>query len=270
MAQASELFKLLRNSWICIFVFSCLCASNAKAGGLFGDVIEGLCGGCGVGRQLDREHERLGSPLDIPGRVIRESHVETLGPLLAEAIRHSRNNARSAGVYPIPNSMKSILSSHFSSDLLDRVRYRVGQGHELSVQSNAFRFGDAAAVALIDSIVFANQHDALNNDRLWAHELGHILQYEAWGLSDFAKRYVRDWNDVERDAENTAERYVQSVSRSRPAFPQNGPMHALPPVPQIASACVTPFAACGMLMAIPRGSTCYCQTFQGAVWGQAQ
>ena len=101
----------------------------------------------------------------------------------------------------------------YPASLLDNVRYRVGQGHELSVQANSIRFGDAVAVALIDTIVFADQWDAQNNVVLWAHELRHIDQYRRWGLTDFGKRYVRSYRRVEEEAEN-AEREFNSWRNS--------------------------------------------------------
>lgn len=156
---------------------------------------------------VDEIHENLGNPLDVPGRIIREGGVETLGPLLAEAIRHSRNDARGAGTRSIPPDIHRALSVHFNQNLLRRVQFRVGQGNDLSVQANAIRFGDAVAVALIDTIVFKSG-GYVNDVALWAHELGHIMQYEKWGLGDFAKKYVRDYAAVEREADAISQDFL--------------------------------------------------------------
>lgn len=238
------------------------------AQGVIGGIVERFCGNCGAGRALDRGHAQMGNPLDVPGRVIRETGVETLGPLLAEAIRHSRDNARGAGTFPIPYQMRQRLSVYFAPQILDNVQYRVGQGHELSVQANSIRFGDALAVTLIDTVVFANHMDADNNDQLWAHELGHIIQYQDWGLSNFAKRYVRNYQDVEAQADRTRDAYIAAAQRqmqSQPQFPvfPSGP----PPVAQVpvANMCVAGFYRCQMPSALPIGWSCNCGGWQGFV-----
>ena len=159
-----------------------------------------------------------------------------------------------------------------SADLLNRVTYRVGQGHELSVQANSMRFGDARAVALIDTIVFASSWDAENNDVLWAHEMKHVEQYHSWGLSDFAKRYVRNWQAVENDAARAENAYAQLRHRFTAPPTQRRqlpPARFQPPPtpPQFARICATPYGVCQMGVAIPLGSSCYCMTPQGQIWG---
>jgi len=189
-----------------------------SAGGLFGNFVETICGQCGVGKKLDEEHDRMGNPLDIPGRLLKEAEVETLGPLLGQAIRHSRNDARAAGTEPIPRQIKRMLAAYYPQHILDKIRFRIGQGHELSVQANSFRFGDADAVALIDTIVFRTTASA-RSDMLWAHEIKHIEQYECWGLTDFGKRYVRDSGAVEQEANKAQNEYRKAVSASIPNPP---------------------------------------------------
>lgn len=267
-------------------------SNGAFAGGLLGDAIEGICGNCGAGRALDRAHESVGQPLDVPGRVIREASVETIGPLLAEAIRHSRNNARRAGTRPIPRRIRSELGGFYPASILNSVQFRVGQGHELSVQANSIKFGDAVAVALIDTIVFASGWDAENNVVLWAHELRHIVQYQRWGLTDFGKRYVRSHRSVESEAERAENEFVAWRNRQPRANLNSGPRTQQPissagsirrqqsnlnsrprtrqSVPSIASICRTNFGICQMGTAIPVGSQCYCPSWQGAIWGVAQ
>ena len=137
-------------------------------------------------------------------KIVKEATVETAGPALAEWIRASRNDAVSAGVSPIPFFVRKNLSGFFTDDILDSVSFRVGRGHELSLQNNSFEFGDRDAITLEDVVVFKNYNDAQNNLHLWAHELGHVVQYRRWGLHDFAKKYVRGYQSVENDAENTA------------------------------------------------------------------
>lgn len=203
----------------------CLMTSSAFAQGLIGGAIEGLCGNCGVGSTLDDFHDQIGSPLNVSGDIARELRVESLGPLLAEAIRHSRNDARSAGTREIPRGIREQMLWIYPEEFLNSVRYRVGRGGELIVQANSIRFGDAVAVALIDTVIFRHDSSAQNDAILWAHELKHIEQYRRWGLTDFAKRYVRDWRSVEEEAEEAARQFeslqaifVDSVATGRGSF----------------------------------------------------
>ncbi|MCG7962007.1 MAG: DUF4157 domain-containing protein [Candidatus Thiodiazotropha taylori] len=132
----------------------------------------------------------------------REYRVEIYGPQLKDWILLSRDDARRAGTNPIPTHIKKQLVTYFPESLLNKVEYRNGQGNELALQSNAFRFGDATAITLGNVIVFKNSYDSWNNVILWAHEIAHVDQYERWGISDFAKRYIRDYSSVEREATN--------------------------------------------------------------------
>jgi hypothetical protein len=52
----------------------------------------------------------------------------------------------------------------------------------------------ATAITLVDVIVFERvpSTQTMADRHLWAHELRHILQYETWGLTDFATRYMAE------------------------------------------------------------------------------
>ncbi|MCW5700914.1 MAG: hypothetical protein KIT00_13850, partial [Rhodospirillales bacterium] len=66
---------------------------------------------------------------------VKNWSAETGGPGLAKLIRASRDAAIKEGVRPIPPAMRARLSGFFPDTLLDRVRYRVGRGEELSIQA---------------------------------------------------------------------------------------------------------------------------------------
>jgi hypothetical protein len=55
-------------------------SGSASAGGLIGDLIEGACGGCGVGRALDDAHRQLGNPLDQAGAAAAQSYGVPVSP----------------------------------------------------------------------------------------------------------------------------------------------------------------------------------------------
>ncbi len=57
---------------------------QAHAGGVGGDLIEGLCGGCGAGKALDRLNKDLGHPAEKLGAGI----IEAYGPPGSGAAMH--------------------------------------------------------------------------------------------------------------------------------------------------------------------------------------
>lgn len=193
----------------CLAMMAVMTAQPASSGGVFGDIVNLIAPG--LGTDLDDAHRDLKERLPIYREVTKgidhlsgEARVEVLGPILKEMIIASREDALKAGTSPIPSHVFDHLRIYFPDKLLQRVRYRVGQGHELSLQANSFRFGDASAIALDYVVVFRYRSDASRNLALWAHELGHVQQYESWGISDFAKRYIRNHRDLEKDADEVA------------------------------------------------------------------
>jgi hypothetical protein len=55
-------------------------SAPALAQGVIGGLIEGLCGGCGVGRALDDVHRQLGNPLDQAGAAAAQYYGVPLSP----------------------------------------------------------------------------------------------------------------------------------------------------------------------------------------------
>ena len=125
--------------------------------------------------------------------------VESMAPLLASWIVSAREDAIAQGVEPIPRPIRAALEGYVPVDVLDRVRWRVGAS-ELSLPQNVLRFGEAPAMTLIDVVVFQERNVALEDPKLWAHELYHVMQYAEWGVNDFARRYLSDYQAVEEPA----------------------------------------------------------------------
>lgn len=67
-------------------------------------------------------------------------------------------------------------------------------------------------MTLIDTVVFRHP-DYVSNLALWAHELHHVEQYQAWGVDGFAARYAFSWPQVEAEARDRADEF--SVWRER-------------------------------------------------------
>jgi len=154
---------------------------------------------------------------------VQRAGEQVAADALARWITASRADAVAAGVTPIPADVRARLQGHVPEALLDKVRYRVGTGHEFSLQTNAFQVGQAAAITLDDVVLFRSAEDAERNVDLWAHELHHVRQYELWGVPGFARRYTRDHRLVEAEAYEEAARIgsamAATVSHTSPAAP---------------------------------------------------
>ena len=189
------------------------------AGGLIGDVFRAVGQVTGVkqleqaGNSLDQSHDRIKKNHKLYGKAeeglsggvrhaVKESTVETLGPTLAALIKAGKADAQNGKLEPLPANVKRALSTYFEPGILDKARWRVGGG-DLTIQAGSIKLGSKDAVVLDDIIVFRNA-DMLNNLHLVAHEMGHVVQYHNWGITDFAKRYVRDYHGVEADADRMA------------------------------------------------------------------
>lgn len=254
-----------------------LIVQNAFAGGLIGDIIRAVPGGKGLGDALDDGHRQIKEAIPPYKEVeegasgaVRHGSQQIVGeagaPFLKNWIIESRNDALSAGTSSIPREVRAAFVGFFSDGLLNSVRFRVGQGHELSLQANSFRFGDAAAITLDHVIVFRNSDDANYNLALWAHELAHVHQYQAWGIDDFAKRYLRDYHAVEREADQVSGRFVAWHEQRRYA---GQPVTSPVPVDTYSGSniCSTPWGACQIPQLGPVGASCWCGTYRGPVWG---
>lgn len=125
---------------------------------------------------------------------------------LAAALQRSRDNVRPQSM-PIPEEVKRELVPFYPAELLDGVHYTIGDTSEAGLAGFAIRNGNAAAVTLIDTIVF-KEDTYLSSLALWAHELHHIEQYKTWGLGGFAMKYAFNWKDVEAEASARANAYV--------------------------------------------------------------
>ncbi len=74
-------------------------------------------------------------------------------------------------------------------------------------------------MTLDDVVVFRESSVALEDPKLWAHELKHVMQFAEWGVQGFALRYLEDYEAVEAAA---AEFRWQFMKRAG----------LIPPVPQ--------------------------------------
>jgi hypothetical protein len=133
------------------------------------------------------------------GPTITSTLLGGVSSMLAEWIRQSRDAAIADGVELIPEHVRAALSGYVPTEVLDRVHWRVGGSGETSLQQQLFRFEYSPAVTL-DHVVVFQHREAVNDPKLWVHELKHVMQYQEWGIDGFAARYIADYEAVEHDA----------------------------------------------------------------------
>ena len=118
---------------------------------------------------------------------------------LESGLKRSRDTAR-AGSLQIPDEVREALVPFYPPELLESVRYSIGDTSPAGLAGFAIRNGNAAAVTLIDTVVFKDESH-IRNIALWAHEIHHVEQYKTWGIAGFASRYAFNWQDVEAEAQ---------------------------------------------------------------------
>jgi hypothetical protein len=146
-----------------------------------------------------------------------EIFAQTGGAPLEQWIIQSRDSAIGTA-QPIPLQIRRQLTGYIEEDLLNRVRFKVGDNGILNLAGLTMSFGDAAAITLIDLVVFRNWNDALNDPAMWSHELTHVKQYRDWGTRNFAISYARRSSDVEDPAYAVGNGYHRWAARSAATY----------------------------------------------------
>jgi Domain of unknown function (DUF4157) len=192
---------------------------------------------------------------------------------------------------PMPWNIRQALQGWYPDNLLNKARFKVGDGGALNLANNSIRYGGAEAATLIDVIVFRGPSEASRPD-LWAHEMKHIEQFDTWGVHSFAVQYMRSWNSVENPAYAIQAEYARQpgpryqYSQYAPPAQYQTPQaqyRALPaqyPAPQSqypqyaqqvgAQRCVTQIGWCPLRVPMIRGYQCGCAGPAGFVPGISQ
>lgn len=262
----------MRGKTLCLSFLLIAASMPLKAGGLIGDAINVVAPGAGTA--LDNAHRQFKNAVppykaieEGGSKLVNEAIVQQVAPLLQEAIARSRDDALGAGVQPIPSAIRENLTGFIPDNILNLVRYRVGGGGDLSLQVNSIRYGDALAITLDYVVVFARENDALYNPVLWAHELKHVIQYQSWGMRDFAIRYVRDYGSVEREAYDNQARYVAWVSTRNASQGTSINRPVISFGVGNSNMCGTQLGSCQVSGSAPVGTPCWCNTPSGAAAG---
>ncbi|MEZ2132059.1 MULTISPECIES: DUF4157 domain-containing protein [unclassified Sinorhizobium] len=206
-----------------VFLLASICVTSPSfAAGSIGDAVNIIAPG--VGTALDEAKRQIEDL--VPGyaeadqslsNVANEALVQIAAPAVQQLIARSRDDALASGVQPIPTNIRNELAGFIPDHILDIARFRVGGGGDLTLQANAIKYVGAFAITLDYVIVFRNQDDALHDPVLWVHELTHVMQYQDWGMLEFARRYVRNYTLVEKAAYDAQTRYMAwQQSRNHP------------------------------------------------------
>jgi hypothetical protein len=221
-----------------------------------------------VPRNIVREGENVGREID---RWRIEGQANAGAPILEAWLHQSRRDASSGGTNMIPPEIRRQMEHFYDQDLLNRVRWKIGDAGVVNLANLSITYGERDAIVLIDLIVFKGQESA-SDAQLWAHELMHVKQYRDWGVRDFAVRYLRSWNAVENEATDAENRWANSTHAFAQQQQQFPPQSSFPPpaLPQPAYVCATPQGTCGMQMPGQRGFPCHCPSPWGWIQGVSQ
>lgn len=154
------------------------------------------------------ETEKEGKRLDCERLKASE---QVLAEVYEAAIHESKKSARSTTLKPIPPFIREKLTGYFTPELLDRVRYTTRWSDWASIQKYALEFNGMAAIVFDDIVVFKEENDALNNLRLWAHELEHVKQYQKLGIDGFAQMYMYKQSTIESNARKQEEHVCSTL-----------------------------------------------------------
>lgn len=156
------------------------------------------------------------APMDLgqAGQVIQDVELMASSSL-AFALRQARDDATALGSQPIPLHIRAQLEPWYDFAVLDAARYRVGNEQQVNAANALLQNPDVNAVTLIDTIIFRNAADAEDNVALWAHELQHVLQYQTLGVEEFARRYTRNYDELEAPAYKIEAQVAQQLRERR-------------------------------------------------------
>ena len=167
--------------------------------------------GAGIAVALAGAAAAQGVPPDVSRR-LWEGGTEIAAAGLARAIRDGAAEAERAGLAPVPAAIRAALAGEVPDAVLQQVRWGVAVEGTPAMRL-LFASGRVAAVTLGRTILFQDAAAAAD-PALWAHELAHVMQYEALGIDGFARAYVADARAMEAEAVRAARDWAAGRARS--------------------------------------------------------
>jgi hypothetical protein len=130
---------------------------------------------------------------------------------LAETIRSTRDRVYPQG-RPIPLALRRQLAPFFPRTVLEQVRYATAWDPTADLLPALFLGrSPKAAMTLGDVILFRDAH-GVTDPLLWAHELTHVMQYQHFGVTAFATRYLERGWELEAEAIERADAIGRQLS----------------------------------------------------------
>ena len=166
-----------------------------------------------LGSQTVQSSRRLATEARKGSEQLVRRSSRLTGPVLAQAIRHAEAQASRAGARPVPEPMARILAPYFAPDLLKSVRWTIGTGRVDLGTLLTEKYMDEGAVALNRQVVFSSER-LTRNVWIWAHELAHVEQYRRMGINRFAAAYITDWQAIEREATDRANKVTAAIRKA--------------------------------------------------------
>lgn len=172
------------------------------------------------------------------GQILQDAEQMAASGLVF-ALQQAQADATALGTEPIPLHIRVQLDAWYDFAVLDAVRFRVGDQQQVSAANALLQNPDVNAVTLIDTVIFRHASDAENNVALWAHELKHVQQYQELGVSEFARRYTRNYNELEARPTRSRPRWrlrcaksslVRRADHAAPTGRENSILAPLPPL----------------------------------------
>ena len=112
------------------------------------------------------------------------------------------------GVRPVPSAVSRALLGYFPEGLIRKCRYALGDTGPLKLPSFRVAYGGGGSLTLIDTVVFRSDRAAQGDLKEWARMLTHVMQFQRWGVEDFARRWIDDRAAVEQEASANAARFM--------------------------------------------------------------
>lgn len=251
-------------------------ASPASAcGGIFDVACNVTHGGLNPGniaKQTQKTGQDVANTVAKAGQdvanAVNELQASVLsGPTLERAIIASHNTAIN-GAMPIPAQIRQLLTGYASEDSMNRVRYKIGDNGFANLAHLLEQGGVAAAVTLIDVVVFRGPSEAAD-PAIWAHELTHVDQYRDWGVHSFAVQYARNWHSVEDPAYARSEGFGTWYQQHQAIASVSTSSQTIDDFPQpVGTFCYTAVGRYGPGLIQSTGAPCFVTLPQGNFEGQ--
>lgn len=137
---------------------------------------------------------------------------DAFSPVLAWAIRSSRDQALQDGAKPIPPHLRQLFAPFIEERLLDQVRWNLA-GNRPGVDTLVDRWNPKHRAVTLDNVIVFLDETAVEDRALWIHELLHVGQFDPAGVDGFSRSYIGTWRHLEQHTHDRARRVEELVAR---------------------------------------------------------